>query len=130
MVVSSLRGGAGPLEPVTAAKFLGCASLLQGAQCALVPTNMKPFFDDDVNECNAKIVRQMGLAIFNIGITIFCTVFKNYNLKVAATINSLMWVANCLSSLLNKESETVGPTVSGDISILAFNGMSVFYLFS
>ena len=41
-------------------------------------------------------------------------------MKVSATINSLMWMADVLSSLLNNESETIGPSKAGDLSILAF----------
>ena len=47
-------------------------------------------------------------------------------MKVSATINSLMWMADVISSLLNNESETIGPSKAGDLSILAFASSVVY----
>ena len=75
---------------------------------------------DVTNECNAKIVRRSGISILNIGVHIYCHLFKGYELKVSTTINVLMWMAELIHSFLNNESETIGPSRAGDVVILAF----------
>jgi len=118
------RGGAGSLDPTVLAKVLGGACLIQGAQFALAPKINDCYGGVDVtNECNAKIVRRSGLSILNIGVHIYCLLFKGYDMKVSTTINTLMWMADTMSSLLNNESESIGPSKAGDVSILAFSSM-------
>ena len=118
------RGGAGPLDPTALAKVLGGACLIQGAQFALAP-KMDTLYGgmEVVNDCNAKTLRRIGLSVVNMGVHIYCLLFKGYDLKVSTTINALMWMADAISSLLNNESETIGPSKAGDVSILAFNSM-------
>ena len=116
----SRGGAAGPLEPTAVAKVYGTACLLSGAQCVLAP-KMDTIYGQDVpNECNAKTIRRIGLSILNAGVHVYCLLFKGYDMEVSATINSLMWMADVISSLLNNESETIGPNKAGDLSILAF----------
>jgi len=125
MLPAISRGGAGPLDPTALAKVLGGACLVQGAQLALAP-DMDTLYGVEegvLNECNAKIVRRTGLAILNVGVHIYCLLFKGYDMKVSATINVLMWMADAIHSLLNNESETIGPSKAGDVSILAFTSI-------
>jgi len=101
------RGGAGPpLDPTALAKVFGGACLIQGTQFALAP-DMPTYYGDIVpNKCNTKTVRRMGLSILNVGVHIYCFVFKGYDMKVSTTSNALTWMTDAISSLLNNESET------------------------
>jgi hypothetical protein len=101
--------------------IMGTLCVVQGTQSALAPTLTFPHGGEKPSECNAKLVHRIGLLVLNVGISIYGLIFKGYDLKVSAAINSLLWIADCLSSLLNNESETLGPTKAGDISFLTFN---------
>lgn len=114
------RGGAGPLDPTGLAKAFGAAYFGQGAINVLAPSIETPYGGEKINECNAMIIRRIGLCTLNVGVHIYCLLFKGYNLKVSASLNALMWVAESISSLLNNSSETIGPSKAGDLSIIAF----------
>jgi hypothetical protein len=59
----------------------------------------------------------------NIGVHIYCHLFKGYDLKVSTTINVLMWMAELIHSFLNNESETIGPSKAGYASLLAMSSI-------
>ena len=48
-------------------------------------------------------------------------------MKVSTTTNALLvWMADAISSLLNNESEIIGPSKAGDLSILACTSIVVY----
>ena len=95
------RGGADPLEPTNNAKVFGTACLLSGDQCVLAPKMDTVYGQDVPNKCNSKTIRRIGLSTLNAGVHVYCLLFKGYYMKVCATINSLMWMADIISSQLN-----------------------------
>ena len=126
-MITMPRGGAGPIASIDAAKIAGTICLLQGAYCALAPkANAEAYGMEELSPCNTMVMRRIGISILNTGVTVFCLVFKDYSLKTAAAINGLIWVAETLSSLWNNKSEITGPSKAGDLSILAFNAVTVY----
>jgi hypothetical protein len=121
MLPAISRGGARPgLDPTCLAKAFGTACMGQGVLNVLAPSIETPYGGEEINECNAKIIRRLGLCVLNIGFFFYCLLFKGYNLRVSASLNALMWVAETISSLLNSQSETIGPSKASDIIMLAF----------
>jgi len=129
-IIAIPRGGTGPIKPDVAAaavKIAGTVYLLQGAYLTLAPNaNADAYGFEEMNPCNTKIFRRLGLSVLNLGVSIFCLVIKNYSLNTAVAINTLLWVADSLSSLWNKESETIGPSRANDLSILTFNAVTAY----
>ena len=62
-------------------------------------------FQDIPNECNAMLIRRAGLNILSLGVHAYCLLFKGYDVKVSAAMNTLRWMADTLSSLRNKKFE-------------------------
>ena len=53
-------------------------------------------------------------------IFIYYCLIKGYDMQTSTTIDELLWMADAISSLLNNEAETIGPSRAGDVVILAF----------
>ena len=111
------------LELFTMSAFNPAACLIQGTQFALDPTMDTSYGKDVPNECNAMLMRRSGLNILSLGVNAYCLLFKGYDVKVSAAMNTLMWVADTLSSLLNKKFEIIRPAKSGDAGIIAFTSI-------
>lgn len=126
--IVSIRGGAGPIEPATAAKLVGALCAVQGAISTLSPTtNSKAYgLKDDYSPLNVKINREIGLTVLQTGIIAFCLFFKGTSVNTAIGVGSLLWSAESLKALLDNDSETVGPSKVGSLSILAFAGTAAY----
>jgi len=127
-IIAIPRGGAiKPDIAAAAVKTVGIVYLLQGAYCTLAPNaNAYAYGIEEMKPCNTKIFRRLGLSDLNLGVSIFCLVIKDCGLKTAVAINTLVWVAASLYSLWNKESETIGPSRAGDLSILTVNAVTAY----
>jgi len=126
--IVSIRGGAGPIEPVTAAKVVGAINIIQGAVCALSPKSNSEAYGlkEDDSPLTVKIMREAGLTVLFQGIIAYCLLFKGTSVNTAMGVASLLWSAESVKSLLDNDSETVGPSKVGSLSVLAFAGTCVY----
>ena len=74
-----MRGGVVNNLSSTAVKVVSSAYLVQGAYKALSPDeDMELYgFKEKLNPLNKKIVRQIGISLFNIGLHCFCLIVKD-----------------------------------------------------
>lgn len=126
------RGGAGPLSPETAAKITGYFTLAQGAACVLAPGPAVAQYQTQsgiksLNETNKKLMVYTGLNLMNLGVYVYCLVFKNYNLKVPSALTSLLFASTDISSLLNDDCFTTGPCKAGNTASLVVNLMPAIF---
>ena len=129
LITSVYRGGANPLTPVAAAKMSGVLSIANGAYLTLAPGKSLKVYgveEEITNPINVKILRRTGLLVLNMGVYAYCLVFKDYGLRASVAINSLMFVAETLSSLFHNDSETIGPSKASDLSFLAITGSTAY----
>eukprot|EP01083_Nonionella_stella_P316309 1146326_1 len=122
-----MRGGVVNNLPSTAVKVVGSAYLVQGAYKALSPDeDMELYgFKEKLNPSNKKIVRQIGISLFNIGLHCFCLIVMDYSIKTSVALSSLLWVADSLESLFNKRNETIS-SKTGDLSVFAVSALNVY----
>lgn len=122
-----MRGGVGDNLPSTAVKAVGTAYLFQGAYKALSPDgDMELYgFKEKLNPLNKRIIRQIGISVFNLGVHCFCLIVKDYSIKTSVALSSLLWLADSLESLLNTRNKT-NSTEAGDLSIFAFSALNAY----
>ena len=129
LITAVSHGGANPLTPVAAAKMSGVLSIANGAYLTLAPGKSLKVYgveEEITNPINVKILRRTGLLVLNMGVYAYCLVFKDYGLRASVAINSLMFVAETLSSLFHNDSETIGPSKASDLSFLAITGSTAY----
>jgi hypothetical protein len=129
LITAVSHGGANPLTPVAAAKMSGVLSIAQGAYLTLAPSKSLQMYgveEEITNPINVKLLRRTGLLILNMGVYVYCLIFKDNGIRASVAINSLMFVVETLSSLFNNESETIGPSKAFDLSFLAVTGSTAY----
>mmetsp|Transcript_4411 Transcript_4411/g.7900 ORF Transcript_4411/g.7900 Transcript_4411/m.7900 type:complete len:291 (-) Transcript_4411:731-1603(-) len=125
--IVSIRGGAGPIEPVTAAKLVGALYTVQGAVGTLSPTRSNEAYGvKTFVPCNVKLSRETAYCILEHGIIVSCLLVKGTSVNTAVGITSIIWFAEALKSILDKDSENVGPSNVGSLSIMAFAGAAAY----
>ena len=123
------RGGAvsvvAPSVGVAAAKLGGSVLLIQGISATLAPlSNVEIYSPSNNNPTNIKIMRRIGTAILSMALPVFGLIFKNYSLNTVLGFSNIPWMVESLTSLLNNESEFLGPSKAGDAVILALTSAS------
>jgi len=119
------RGGFCRVEPTTAAKIVGGALLVEGGKTLLAPNVSFPYGMKEFNPSNTLIIRRAGLCLFNMGIYAYCLINKGYALSVPFAINSLLWLGNAISALLNNDTETKGPSKASEVINIGFHSAVV-----
>ena len=76
----------------------------------------------EVSGSSLKIWRRNGIATLASGILAVCLLFRDDSLNLAMGLASLPMAVSAALSLLNNDSETIGPSKAGDLSILAVHG--------
>jgi hypothetical protein len=81
----AVRGGAGPIDTTTAAKFIFSLWLAQGVAGTLAPEmNLKTYGGNDAsaaNPLNQMLMRRSSLAVLSRGVLAFSSLFKDYSLN-------------------------------------------------
>lgn len=121
-------GGANPVLSNNAAKIAGALAFTEGTYMALAPSlSLKMHGVDEVtNPTNMMILRRTGLCILNLGVYVYCLIFNDFRVQTPFAINALLFIADSLSSLMNQDSKTIGPSNKLDLSFLAVTGSAAY----
>lgn len=121
---SAISSGISFINPDFAIKGMGILLLILGTRGVVAPhETVKDWTSKKINATNLKIFSQICLVCVNIGILVFTLFFMSYKLNVPVAINSLLWAAFFLKSLLNNEAEIVGPYKSAEILYLGLESL-------
>lgn len=100
------------INPECIATVLAYAVIFQSTITSLAPTSAIRHYggiEIEKDSSNHMILRRSGYKGLNVGIYIFCLVTKGYDMKIPVAFNSLIWVAESLSTILNKKSKKIAP---------------------
>lgn len=126
------RGGVTSMvAPKTTAKILGTMCFFEGVANFLAPseslTCRSEENDIQMSPVNEMVIRRFGLTMINFGIITYGTIFKEqWDFKITAILSSLLWIGETLASLLNNNSEEIGPSRAGDLVTLSIHAPVVF----
>ncbi|KAL7450936.1 hypothetical protein ACHAWC_005964 [Mediolabrus comicus] len=125
-----LRGGGGPIEAVTAAKILGAVALANGSVFGLSDKLCAKAYglnEDELSTTDARCVTNHNLSILSTGLIIYCLLFRDdISFNLAMGLGNLPWAMRSLGDLLNKVSETSGPSDLGSMVTLVFCGLAAY----
>lgn len=126
------RGGVTSIiAPKTTAKILGAMCFFEGVSNFLAPSESLDTWrseekDIQMSPVNEKLIRRFGLTMINFGIITYATIFREWDLKIPAILSSILWIGDTLASLLNNDSEEIGPSKAGDLAIMSIHVPVVF----
>jgi hypothetical protein len=113
------------LDPTSVAKVVTGLFLVHGSYVALAPgPSLDSYGFKPSSAIATKCMRYNGLLILTCGVHGYSRLFQSYDSNTAFALGALIWVAEHLHSLWNRQSITTGPSVLGDLSSLAFFGVT------
>lgn len=104
-----IRGGAGPIDPLTLAKV---ATVLEGAQ-GLVGHVAPSFMTDqykigDSSPTTDYLQQLFATGLFSISIMSYCLLFKDTSFATAYQFALIPWIMNTIGDVLNKKPSAAG----------------------
>jgi hypothetical protein len=83
--------------------------------------------EDELSTTDARCVTNHNLSILSTGLIIYCLLFRDdISFNLAMGLGNLPWAMRSLGDLLNKVSETSGPSDLGSMVTLVFCGLAAY----